>query len=327
MPGNLKVLIASGMLQPEFEDALEPLRALGAELVRRPLSGANTEDEVIAALQGCSASIASVEPYTEKVFAACPELKVVARTGVGYDAIDVAAATRHGVVVSTTPGANHQAVADFAVTLMLACARQLLLCDAKVRRGDWDRPLGVDLWGATVGIIGLGRIGKEVAKRIRGFDCQVLATELYPDHDFVAAHGIELVPLDELLRRADFVTIHSPLDAGTRSLIGARELALMKPSAYLINTARGPIVDEAALIAALRERRIAGAGLDVFEREPLPTTSPLVALDNVVLAPHVAGITRRAVHDMLRMACENAALVLSGRPPLACVNPEVLQRS
>ena len=231
----------------------------------------------------------------------------------GFDAIDVPAATRHGVVVCTAVGANHEAVADYAVSLMCALQRGLLRNHRLITGGQWKTEFRPGLWRATVGIVGLGRIGQAVARRCRGFAMTILAYEPYPDRDFVREYGVELVSLEELLRRADLVTLHCPATPENRHLINHERLALMKPTAHLVNTARGSLVDEAALHEALATGRIAGAGLDVFEKEPL-FDSALFGLDNVVLSPHVAGIDETSEVAMADRAIDAILAVWRGDP-------------
>lgn len=302
------------------------LEAAGLEVERRiGRQGKMTEDELRSALPGVFATLASSEPYTERVFREAPDLRVVARWGVGFDAIDVNAATRHGVVVCTSVGANHEAVADYAFSLMCAVQRGVLRNHRLITSGQWKTEFHRGLWRATVGIVGLGRIGQAVARRCRGFEMTILAYEPYPDRDFVRQYNVELVSLEDLLRRADLVTLHCPATAESRHLINRERLALMKPTAHLVNTARGSLVDESALHEALVTGRIAGAGLDVFEKEPLHD-SALFGLDNVVLAPHVAGIDETSEVAMANRAIDAILAVWRGEaPPKECVvNPEVL---
>jgi D-3-phosphoglycerate dehydrogenase len=261
------------------------------------------------------------------VFDTAPDLRVIGRWGVGHDAIDVAAATRHGVAVCTAVGGNHEAVADYAVALMCALQRGLLQNHRLITAGRWRTEFRRSLWRATVGIVGLGRIGQAVARRCRGFDMRILACEPYPDRAFVEAHGIELVSLEDLLRQADLVTLHCPATPENHHLIDRQRLALMKPTAYLVNTARGALVDESALHEALATRRIAGAGLDVFEKEPL-FDSPLFSLDNVILSPHLAGVDETSEVAMADRAIDAILAVWRGEAPAreCLVNPEVLGR-
>jgi len=325
--GANRVLVTVTHIHDREASYLLRLENAGLEVVRRlGKAGKLSEDEVIEALPGVFATLAGSEPYTERVFRSAPDLRIIARWGVGFDAIDVAAATRHGVPVCTAVGANHEAVADYAVALMCALQRGLLQNHRLITSGAWRTEFRPGLWQATVGIVGLGRIGRAVARRCRGFEMTILAFEPLPDPGFVREHGIELVPLDELLRRADLVTLHCPASAENRHLINRERLALMKPSAYIINTARGALVDEAALYEALTTGRLAGAGLDVFEREPL-TASPLFALDNALLSPHLAGVDETSEAAMANRAIDAILAVRRGEAPgpECLINPEALQ--
>ncbi|MFA5027626.1 MAG: phosphoglycerate dehydrogenase, partial [Candidatus Methylomirabilota bacterium] len=302
--GKPRVLITTIFLKPG--DAVDRrLREAGFETVHVPLTGTRTEEELIALLDGISGAIVSVDPFTARVLAAAPRLKVICRTGVGYDAVDVPAATRHGVIVANTPGVNRHAVADLALALILCCARRLPENLAEVRGGGWIRHEGVDLEGKCLGIVGLGTIGKEVARRARAFGMEILAHDVAEDRAFAAAHGVAYVSLEMLLRQGDFVSLHCFLSAQSRHLINAERLGWMKPTACLINTARGGLVDTAALAAALEAGRLAGAGLDVVEEEPLPADSPLRRLPRVYLTPHAGGATADARERSGAAAAEN----------------------
>lgn len=319
-----RVLLTSFWLKPGDEVDTR-LREAGCETVFNLWHGGRTEDEMIDILQGIDGAIVSIDPFTPKVLSAAKQLKVVSRTGVGYDAIDVKAATENGVAVCIALGSNNRAVADYAFGLLLACSRRLLENLSEVPKGGWKRYQGRDAAGATIGIVGLGAIGKEVAKRARGFDMRVLAYDVYKDEAFAAQHGVTYVSLEQLLRESDYVTLHILLNEQTKHMINAERLALMKPTAYLINTARGGIVDTQALYEALKEKRIAGAALDVFENEPLEADSPLRSLDNVYLSPHAAGQSAQAMSLMGTMAADNVIAVLKGERPAGIVNPEVLK--
>jgi D-3-phosphoglycerate dehydrogenase len=323
--GKPRVLITSIFLQQD-DEVDRRLREAGFEVVYHPLTGKRTEEELIALLQGIDGAIVSVDPFTARVLAAAPQLRVISRTGVGYDAIDLKAATARGVVVTTTPGVNRDAVADLALALILCCARKLPEHLAEVRRGQWKRHEGMDLAGKTLGIVGLGTIGKEVAQRAKAFKMRILAYDLVRDLPFAEREGVAYMSLEDLLRQSDFVSIHCFLNEATHHIINAERLALMKPTAYLVNTARGGLVDTAALCRALQEKRLAGAGLDVVEEEPLPADSPLRTFDNVYLTPHAAGATADARERSGTMAAENLIRALRGERPEGIVNPEVLKR-
>jgi D-3-phosphoglycerate dehydrogenase len=318
------VLCATPVLSTHREH-LAALREAGLEIRWNERGRILSEQELIERLEGVAATVAGLERYTERVFAAAPALKVVARMGVGHEHIDLAAATRHGVAVAMAFGTNHDAVADHALALMAAAAHRIAEYDRRVRSGGWGTLLHGRLHETTVGVVGFGRIGRAVAKRCLGFNMEVLVADPVADADTVARLGYRLVDLDELLRQSDFVSLHAPLTPETRHLIDARRLGLMKPSAILVNTARGGLVDETALVEALQSGQLAGAGLDVFETEPLPD-GPLRRLEQVVLTPHVGGISAASLQAMAARASENIIAVLRGRDPGPglLLNPEVL---
>jgi D-3-phosphoglycerate dehydrogenase len=304
---------------------LAPLYEAGHEVRHMPANPRTPAAELIRALDGCEAVVAIIEPYTAEVFDGAPQLRHVSRIGIGYDAVDIPAATERGVVVSNTPGANANAVADFTLGLLLGVSRWIPLFDREVKSGTWQTRIGGDVWQKTLGIVGLGNIGRGVARRARGFDMKVLAYEPYPDQAFVREHGVELTPLERLFAESDFVTLHLPSSAETEKTVDERTLGLMKPTAYLINAARGPLVDEDALYRALAERRIAGAALDVRVVEPNYDTL-FRDLDNVVLAPHAAGSTASAVTASIHAAAENVVRVLRDERPDGLINPDAWDR-
>jgi phosphoglycerate dehydrogenase-like enzyme len=254
-------------------------------------------------------------------------LAVVARFGVGYDNVDVPACTRRGVALTITPDGVRRPVAAAALTLVLALSHKLLVKDRLTREGRWAEKLehmGMGVTGRTLGVVGLGNIGREIFALARPFGMRHVACDPYTSSEVAADLGIGLLGLDDLLREADFVCITCSLTPETRHLIDARRLALMKPTAYLVNVARGPIVDQAALVEALRERRIQGAGLDVFEEEPVKPGDPILALDNVILAPHAICWTDECFRGNGRSACRGIIEAASGRVPGNVVNREVL---
>jgi phosphoglycerate dehydrogenase-like enzyme len=300
------------------------LRDAGFEVRLEPRLRERTTLEVMEMMSEATAGLISTDPFDASVFAGCPDLRVLARVGVGTDAIDLAAATEAGVAVTTTPGVNAETVADHTLALMLACCRRLSENDAMIRAGRWDRGgslIGIDLAGLTVGIIGLGTIGTAVARRLAGFDVNVIGF----DAASVMYAGVTLVELADLLRTADVITVHVPLLPSTKGLIGPAELAAVRPGTILVNTSRGGVVDEQAVIEALRDGRLASAGLDVFAAEP-PVASPLLDMPNVVLSPHAAGISVAAQRTMLQMATRSIIEVLGGRAVEGLVNPAVLNQ-
>jgi phosphoglycerate dehydrogenase-like enzyme len=255
-------------------------------------------------------------------------LKIVARFGVGYDSVDVQTCTAAGVLVAITPDGVRRPVAAAALTLLLALSHKLLIKDRLTRAGRWTDRLdhtGVGLTGRTLGIIGLGNIGREIAKLVQPLDMRIQAADPWIEPDAARASGVSLVPLEELLRTSDFVCITCALTPETRHLLNAERLQLMKPSAFLINVARGPIVDQSALTQALQDRRIAGAGLDVFDTEPIPADDPLLALDNVIVAPHSLCWTDECFRLIGQSAVRSLIDVATGHVPTNIVNREALQ--
>jgi phosphoglycerate dehydrogenase-like enzyme len=318
-----RVLLTTMQVSSATDDLLRPLIDDGHELVLLPQAQARDEDMLAEAAGQSAAAITGVEPWTRRVIESAPLLKVIARTGVGYDAIDLDAANDHNVLVCTTPGANHHSVAEAAVGMMIGALRRFAFADRQMRNTGWNpRPYGVELRGKTVGVIGTGLVGKEVVKRLQGWEVDLLVSDVVRDQAFAERYGARYVELAELFTAADVVTVHAPLLASTHHLISETVLRSMKPSAFLINTSRGPLVDEAALATALKEGWIAGAALDVFETEPLPTDSPLLGLANVTLTQHIAGVTWESMQAMTAMAVDNVASVLRGEVPRTAVNPE-----
>lgn len=324
MPG--KVLIAPSHL-PEIAHLYEPvLRGAGLELVYPTRNAQMTEAELLDQLPGCIASLAGSEPYTRAVVAAAAArgLKIIARAGVGYDGIDVQAATDHGVLVTYAPGTNHEAVGETALMLMLNLAKSFVRQHTQIQSGNWPRRAYEPLRGRTLGIVGLGRTGKAVAVRAAAFGMTLLAVDPLRDDVFAQAHRVTWRTLDELLSESDFVSLHVPLTTETKRMMNAERFARMKPTSRLVNCSRGDVVDEAALLAALTSKRLAGAGLDVFEHEP-PGDNPLTKLDNVVLTAHTAGVDTQSRNDMARVPAEAIAHLLRGERPMEwIVNPEVL---
>jgi len=314
---------------PEAE--LEALGGMDVDFEIVPFG--NNEDAVIEAGRGAHALLLGSAPASRRVIEAlAPTLKVISRYGVGYDAVDLDAATEHGVVVANvrTGGVFNQELSNHAIMLLLACAKKLLVMNRIGHTSDWDarsaytRPM-VSVYDQVLGVIGLGDIGAMTARKAQAFDLKVLAFDPFSTPEKAAACGAELVDLDGLLRQSDFISIHCPLTPETQGLIGEREFGLMKPTVYLINTARGSIIDEKAMIRALQEGRIAGAGLDVLEKEPPAPDNPLLAMDNVIITPHCAGVSDRGTYAVKRKAMENVVRVLTGRWPDSVVNPAVRQ--
>jgi phosphoglycerate dehydrogenase-like enzyme len=288
--------------------AVWPHLAAQAELVYHDtLPG--SEDGLVARIAEAELvlNIRSSSKFTANVLAACPRLRVISVWGTGTDHVDLAAAARRGIAVRNTPGVSAVSIAEHTLALLLAAARHIPQADAATRRGEWPRGQSVELNGKVCGVIGLGAIGRRFAQLAKGIGMRVVAWTMHPKPD----SEIEMVELDELYRISEVISVHLRLSPETEGMIGDRQFATMKKSAILINTARGAIVDEAALLAALGGGQIAGAGLDVFTNEPLPKSHPLTKLSNVVLTPHCAGITPEALEAGLRMAVENLLEVRS----------------
>lgn len=299
----------------------------GYELVNSPHDRPLKASELADLGADVTGMLLGVDDCGAEVFERAARLKVVSRYGVGVDKVDVGAATRHGVVVTITPGANAISVAELALGLMFALARHIPHHDRVVKNGGWGRVSGVELTGATLGLVGLGRIGQEVARRAVGLGMRVLYYDPMPfSPDVIAALGVTARPLDALIAESDFISLHLPLTGETRHLIGAAALARMKPGAFVINTARGGLVDETALAQALASSQIAGAAADVFDAEP-PTDRTLVEMDNFIAVPHAGSATQQTTLRMGLMASQNLLAVLRGERPEGTVNPEVYERS
>jgi D-3-phosphoglycerate dehydrogenase len=269
--------------------------------------------------------ITSQHPINSKIIDAASNLRIIAKRGAKPENVDLQAATEKGIIVTWTPGVNSIAVAEYSIMLMLCLSKQTIPQMNKLKDGAWRSPSpGIrELDGQTIGIVGLGAIGEEVARLARGFRMLILAYDPYVDQDLAEVVGAKLVGLDELLRESDYVTLHAMLTEETRRLINEKRLKLMKKESYLINTARGELVDESALIKALESGIIAGAGLDVFKNEPPQQGNPLLTLPNVVVTPHMAGWSEEALFRELREAAIEIKLVLEGKNPRYPLNPEV----
>lgn len=314
--------------EPEWEESHKVLEGIAEVKVGEP-GVMYTEDRLIEAIKNVDALIITSQHHvTRKVIEATNRLKVIVKYGSkpGIDNVDLEAATEKGIVVGYTPGANSDSVAEHTIALILALLKRLYATSSQLRQGKWrDKSLlGYDLLGKTVGIIGLGSVGCKVAEKIRGFGVNILTyTRAFENAKKV---GARLVNLKTLLKESDVVTIHTSLREDTLHLIGEEELKLMKKSAFIINTARGAIIDEKALIRALKEGWIAGAALDVFVEEPPKPDNPLLKMDNVLVTPHVASFTHGAFRREAFMAAEEALEVLQGKKPKFVANPEVFSK-
>jgi phosphoglycerate dehydrogenase-like enzyme len=267
--------------------------------------------------------IFAMEPVTSRLLDAATRLRIIARPAVGYDTVDIAAATRKGVAVTIAAGTNDQSVADFTLGLLLTAARGIVPAVASVQAKRWDRVIGTEVWNKTLAIVGLGRIGKAVAKRARGFDMRVIVVSRKKDEAFAREHGIAFVTLDEALATADFVSLHAPLTPETENLIDADCISKMKPGAFLINTSRGGLVDEEALASAVRGGHLAGAAVDVLRVQGANSPSPLVGVPGILVTPHMATFSRESMERVAMSAAKSIVAALRGERPSLLVNPEV----
>jgi D-3-phosphoglycerate dehydrogenase / 2-oxoglutarate reductase len=285
------------------------------------------EEELIDELKGIAATIAGSEGYSPNVLAASPQLRVIARAGVGYDGVDVPAATEHDVPVTITPTANHEAVAEMTLALLFAASRMIVSNDKQVREGKWPRRLPMATRGKTIGIFGLGRIGRTMAIRSAALGMRVLATEKYPNAEFVREQKIELVEFDQLLAESDIISVHAPLTDDTRGVFNADAFNRMKPGSIFLNTARGGLMVEADLYQTLKSDHLRAAGLDVFEQEPPSADNPLFQLDNLVASPHLAGADETSLVAMGVEAAECIASLYRGQWPEGAVVNDALKET
>jgi phosphoglycerate dehydrogenase-like enzyme len=328
----MKVILA-GRFDPQVRQRLVDRGWQTEGVTRKPSQWVLPEAELIAALQDADCLVTEAENITANVIRECRSLKAVVNCRGNSVNVDLPIATEEGVLIAGTPGRNANAVADLAVCLMIMAARNIPRAIESLRSGTWANSpratvyracQGHELPGRTVGLIGLGAIGREVASRLRGFRMRILAYDPYVSPQAADAVGVTLTSLEELVRQSDFISLHAHVTGRTQALLGRREFAMMNPSAYLINTARAALVDESALIEALRENRIAGAALDVFHEEPLPADHPLLKLPNVVALPHIGGATFDVIRHQSETAEQNLEAIREGRLPPTLVNRDVL---
>lgn len=318
-----RVLVAPAPLAGVQASFIDTLKGGGFELVYPKRRAQLTEDELLEQLAGCVASLAGSEPYTPRVLKAHPQLRAIARAGVGYDAVDCEAATAQGIAVCIAPNTNQDAVAEHTFTLILALAKDLINQHVGTLEQKWPRRANLPLRGRVLGVAGMGRIGKAVALRGIAFGMKVIGYDPYPDRAFFEKHGIRLATWDDLVRESDYLSLHMPASREAKHLINAQSLSRMKKTSFLINTARGALVNEPDLVAALKNGTIAGAGIDVFEEEP-PGDHPLFQLKNVVITPHAAGVDLQSRDDMAESAAQAIVSLSRGEwPAEKVVNPDV----
>ena len=316
-----KVLITARVFSTVGQPALDLLSLSGCDVIVPKQFGPHRLETLLPLLSGVDATLCSPDQYNAEALRspAAANLKLISRWGVGYDSIDIAEATRQGIVVAYTPGMLNETVADWTWALLLGIARRIPQASASMSRGEWSPVWGHDVHGKTLGLIGCGRIGQAVAKRAAAFDMRVLGCDPYP----CAGTNIHFAPLDQVLAESDFLSLHAALTPENRGLIGEAQLRQMKPSAYLINTARGPLINDEALTRALQENWIAGAALDVFATEPLPAESPLRAAPNLLLAPHQASFARETGTKVTLAAAQSIIDLMQGRKPRWVVDDSV----
>lgn len=307
----MKILVTPTSLQPgKNETILATLRTFSDDLIFNTSGRPLTEDELIPLLKDCDGYIAGLDFVTEKVIRSCPKLKVISRYGAGYDRVDINAAKKMGIPVTNTPGVNAQAVGELAFALILSIARKIPYLDTETRDGKWIRSTGMELKGKTLGIIGLGAIGKVVAMCGQGFHMDIIAYDPYIDSSYCNERKIRACSFDYVIQHADVITLHLPLNEQTRHIIDQKAISEMKPGTILVNTSRGGIIDEDAAFEALQSGQLGGLGLDAFETEP-PADSPLFNLDNVVVTPHTGAHTKEATMNMASSAVKNLIDILT----------------
>ena len=309
-----KILITPRSFGKTSNVPFEMLDKYNYEIIKNNTGNKYNEDELLEIIEDLDGIIVGLDPITKRVLEKGKKLKVISKYGVGLDNIDLETAKKLGIKVTYTPGANNESVADFAFSLMLTLSRKVNKLDEIVRSNRWEKKIGTEIYGKTIGIIGTGAIGKGVASRATGFNMEILAYDIYPDEVFANKIGMKYVDKKTLLEKSDFITLHVPLTDEMYHFIDNEELNLMKDSAILINTSRGGIVNEDALYNALKDGKIAGAALDVYETEP-PTNNKLLELDNILLSPHCGASTIDATNRMGVIAVEGLVSILEGMEP------------
>ena len=318
----MKIVVADPIFLTE--EYIKRLEALGELEIYDNVPASH--NEFVERIKDAEVVIVGRYSVNAKALRSAPKLKMISLWQTGFDNVDLEVATEHGVIVSNVPSYAFDSVAEFVFALSLNLLRRVHLADTNLRKGlfDWKYYIGNQLMSKTIGVLGTGEIGKRVIQIAQGFNMNVLSVTAHPSPERAKTLGVKFVDLDTLLSESDIVTLHVPLTPETEHMIGSRELAMMKPTAILINTARGKVVDEDALIEALKEKKIAGAGLDVFEKEPLPMNSPLLEMDNVLLTPHIAFLSEESLDECTYMNIENVEMFIKGKPQNV-VNPSVLK--
>jgi D-3-phosphoglycerate dehydrogenase len=315
----MKILITPRSFASFSDKPLKMLTEKDYKIKRNNTGRPYKKEEMLKLIKDVDGIIIGIDELSAEIIEEANALKAISKYGIGLDNIDINTATNKKIIVTNTPTANVDAVADLAFGLILSLARRIPEADRKTKSGKWGKIIGKSVWEKTIGIIGLGKIGKQVVKRAKGFEMNILVFDIVKDEKFAQKYGIKYVNLEKLLRKSDYISIHIPLNNATRGMISYEELEKMKKDAFLINTSRGGIVDEEALYNALRNNKLRGAALDVYKNEPL-RESPLKELDNVIMTPHIGAYTEEAIDNMGIQAAQNLIDVLEGREPQNRVN-------
>lgn len=296
--------------------SLQLLKEADCELVMMSPKDFREKKEFLEVLEKAEAWVVGINKVYAEDLEQAPNLKLIIKHGSGVDSIDLQAAARHGITVANAPGTNANAVADLAMGLILASARQIVSADKRLRNGFWGPIMGQDVYGKTLGVLGLGQVGRSLVQRAQGFKMKVLGYDVVHNPEFESAYGVRAATLEEIITESDYISVHLPLLESTKNLIGVNEFAKMKSTAFLLNTCRGGVVDEEALLQALSERKISGAAIDVFKKEP-PVDSPFFALDNVIVTPHMGGYSNGAMALTSEVVSQSIVNVLRGDAPLS----------
>ena len=315
----MKILITPRSFASTSKKTLEMFRKKGYEIIKNETSRPLNNREMSVKIKDVDGIIIGIDDLNAQIIKQARNLKIISKYGVGVDNIDIKAATAQGIVVTNTPTANIDAVADLAFALMLALARRIPEADRETKTGNWKKFIGTSVWRKKLGVIGLGKIGKQVVKRAEGFEMEILCHDIIQDEEFARQFGIRYVDLETLLKESDYITIHVPLNDATRDMIGYKELEMINENAFLINTSRGGIIDEKALYNTLKNNKIKGAALDSYKEEP-PENSPLAELENIIMTSHNGAYTKEAINNMGIQATQNLIDVLEGREPENIVN-------
>ena len=315
----MKILITPRSFASISKKPMEMLKGKGYEIVKNETGKPLNNKEMSVLIEDVDGIIIGIDDLNAGIIKQAHNLNVISKYGVGVDNIDITAATTQGIVVTNTPKANIDAVADLTFALMLALARRIPEADRETKAGNWKKFIGTSVWRKKLGVIGLGKIGRQVVKRARGFEMEILCYDIIQDEEFARQFGVRYVDLETLLKESDYITIHTPLNNATKGIIGYKELEMINENAFLINTSRGGIIDEKALYDALKNNKIKGAALDSYKDEPLKN-SPLVELKNIIMTSHNGAYTKEAINNMGVQAAQNLIDVLEGREPENRIN-------